>query len=142
MVALSSRFNAEFVMHKSTYYDVSDIYLEHATTPHLTGVEGNALNLLAISKEAFVTSLMISSTCDRQRLAIHMFMARELAESNRRGLIPSRPSQSDAVMIRTSSYLRESLNRLSMNRYLREVGISIASRSLEAPQAKVNVLHS
>ena len=78
-------------MRESSYSDATDVFLEHATFPHLTGVEWDALNrLAAISGEAFVSSLMRSATPDGQRLAIHEFMARELAESNRRGLTPSR----------------------------------------------------
>ena len=74
----------EFRMSDSSYFDASDLILEHAAFPHLTGVEWDALNrLAAISEEAFVVSLMRSATPDEQRLAIHDFMARELAESNR-----------------------------------------------------------
>ena len=77
-------------MSESSYFDALDLFLEHATFPHLTGVERDVLNrLVAISGEAFVASLMRSATPDAQRLAIHEFMARELAESNRRGLTPS-----------------------------------------------------
>ena len=77
-------------MSDSSYFDAPDVSLEHAAFPHLTGVEWNALNrLAAISGEAFVVSLMKSATPDGQRLAIHDYMAREIAESNRRGLTPS-----------------------------------------------------
>ena len=86
----------EFGMSDSSYFDAPDLILEHATFPHLTGVEWDALNrLVAISGEAFVVSLMRSATPDEQRLAIHDFMARELAQSDRRGLTPSRSSRND-----------------------------------------------
>ncbi|CAH0488354.1 unnamed protein product [Peronospora farinosa] len=82
----------EFGMSESSYFDAPDLFLEHATFPHLTGVEWDALTrLAATSGEAFVASLMRSVFPDAQRLAIHEFMARNLAESTRRGLTPSRP---------------------------------------------------
>ena len=73
----------EFRMSESSYFDAPDLFLEHATFTHLTGVEWDVLNRLAvISGESFVTSLMISANPEVQRLAILEFMARELTESN------------------------------------------------------------
>ena len=96
---------SELGMSESSYFYAPDLFLEHETSPYLTGVEWDAFSrLAAISGEAFAMSLMRSATPDGHRLAIHEFMARELAESNRRGLIPSRPSWSDAVKIKTFSY--------------------------------------
>ena len=95
-------------MSESSYFDAPDVILEHAAFPHLTGVEWDALNrLAAITGDAFAASLMRSATPDDQRLAIHDFMARELAESNWRGSTPSRPSRNDAVKMDTSVYSGE-----------------------------------
>ena len=59
----------EFEMIKSSYFDAPDLFREHATFPHLTDVECDDLNrFAAISEEAFVTSLMRSTTPDGQRL--------------------------------------------------------------------------
>ena len=70
----------EFGMSGSSYFDAPDVILEHAAFPHLTGVEWDALNRLsAITGDAFATSLMRSAAPDDQRLAIHDFKARELA---------------------------------------------------------------
>ena len=101
-----------------SYFDAPDLFLEHPIFPHLTGVEWDALNRLAVtSGEAFVTSLMRSATLEGQRLAIYELMTREIAESNRRGLTTSRPSRNDAVKMETSSYSGEGKNRLSLNRW-------------------------
>ena len=90
-------------MSNLSYFDAPDVSLEHATFSHLTGVEWDALNrLAAISGEAFVVSVMQSATPDGLRLAIRDFMAREIAESNRRGLIPSRAPRNDSVKMKTS----------------------------------------
>uniref|UniRef100_A0AAV1TVA5 Uncharacterized protein n=1 Tax=Peronospora matthiolae TaxID=2874970 RepID=A0AAV1TVA5_9STRA len=76
----------EFGTSDSSFFDALDVSLEYATFPHLTGVKWDALNrLAAISGGAFVVSLMKSATLDGQRLAIHDYMARELAKFNRRG---------------------------------------------------------
>ena len=78
-----------FGMSESSYFDAPDLNLEHATFPHLTGVEWDALNrLAAILGEAFVTTLMRLANPDGQRLAKHKHMASELAKSNRRVLTP------------------------------------------------------
>uniref|UniRef100_A0AAV1TW17 Uncharacterized protein n=1 Tax=Peronospora matthiolae TaxID=2874970 RepID=A0AAV1TW17_9STRA len=93
----------ELGMSDSSHCNAPDVSLEHATFPHLTGVEWDALNrLAAISGEALLVSLFKLATTDGQWLAMHAFVARELAESDRRGLIPSRLLRNDAVKMETS----------------------------------------
>ena len=108
-------------MSDSSIFDAPDIVLEYTTFPHLTGAEWDALNRLAeISRETFVVSLMRSTTPDEQRLAIHDFTAPELAESNRRGLNPSRSSRNDSVKMETSAFSGEGKNGLSLSRWFRK----------------------
>ena len=77
---------SKFGMSESSYFDAPDLFLKHTTFPYLIGVTWDALNrFMAMSVEAFVTSLMRSATSNEQHLAIHDFMAHELAEYNRRG---------------------------------------------------------
>ena len=100
-------------MRELSYFDAPDLMLEHATFPHLTSVKWGALGrLAAISGEAFVTSLLRAATPDDQRLAIHDFMALELAESNQRGLTPSRALRNNFVKLETFCYSGEEKERL------------------------------
>ncbi|KAE8970818.1 hypothetical protein PR002_g27003 [Phytophthora rubi] len=58
--------------------------LEHATFPHLTSIEWQALHrLAAVSGEVVVTSMLSSATPDQQRQSIQEFIDRELAEAKR-----------------------------------------------------------
>ena len=78
---------SEFGMSESSYFEASDLFLEFANFPHLTGIECWELcRPAAISGETVVTPLIGSATLDEKNLAIHEFMVREIAESNRRGL--------------------------------------------------------
>ena len=103
----------EFGIIESLFFDAPDLFLEHTTFTHRSRIEWDALNRLAtISEEAFVTSLMRSVPSDGQRLDLHEFMSRELAESNRRGLTLSRPSRTDALYMETYFYSGEGIESI------------------------------
>ncbi|POM64447.1 Putative Polyprotein [Phytophthora palmivora] len=93
--------------------------LEHAAFPHLTSIEWQALHrLVAVAGEVVITSLLCSATPDQHHQVIQ------------------------ELMMETSSYSGTGPARLPQNHWFSDSDITISSKLIEAPSAKVNFLLS
>jgi hypothetical protein len=116
--------------------------LEHASFPHLSEFEWNALHrLAAVSGETFVSSLLRSATADEHRNAVQEFLERERASLLARASTPA-SSKNDIVKIETSMYSGAGQDRLPLNRWYREVDIAMNARHVVSEQARVSFLLS
>lgn len=117
--------------------------LTHEGFPHLTPFEWAALHrVAAASGESFVASLLRSATPDDQRTAIHEFLGREHAASQRASSTPAPQPNSEIVKIDTSLYSGAGQGRLPQNRWFREVAIAMDARQLASEPARVSFLLS
>ncbi|KAG3118377.1 hypothetical protein PI125_g2947 [Phytophthora idaei] len=118
--------------------------LEHASFPHLSSIEWEALHRLATAfGEAVIQTLLTAGTEAQQRLAAQEFMARELADLRRRVSTPTpTKSKTDIVKLDVSTYSGEGDGRLHLNRWFCEVDIAIEARQLSTELARTRFLLS
>ncbi|GMF52852.1 unnamed protein product [Phytophthora fragariaefolia] len=118
--------------------------LEHASFPHLSAIEWEALHrLAAVSGDAVIKALLTAGTEEQQRLAAQEFMARELADLRQRVSTPTQTkNKSDIVKPDASTYSGEGEGRLHLNRWFCEVDIAIEARQLSTELARTRFLLS
>ncbi|KAG6623849.1 polyprotein [Phytophthora cinnamomi] len=104
----------------STLGGATGMSLEHASFPHLSLFEWEALHKLAAE-----------------------FMARELADLRQRATTPtSTKNKTDIVKLDVSTYIGEGKGRLHLNRWFCEVDIAIEARQLSTELARTRFLLS
>ncbi|KAE9008215.1 hypothetical protein PR001_g16763 [Phytophthora rubi] len=128
----------------STLSGATGASLQHASFPHLSLFEWEALHrLAAVSGDGVIRTLLTAGTEEQQRLAAQEFMARELTDLRRRGTTPT-PSKNktDIVKLDVSTYSGEGKTRLHLNRWFCEVDIAIEARQLSTELARTRFLLS
>ncbi|KAE8908794.1 hypothetical protein PF005_g8205 [Phytophthora fragariae] len=120
------------------------ISLEHASFPHLTLFEWEALHrLAAVSGDGVIKTLLTAGTEEQQRLAAQEFMARELADLRQRATAPTlTKNKTDIVKLDVSTNSGEGKSRLHLNRWLCEVDIAVEARQLSTELAWTRFLLS
>ncbi|KAG6623240.1 putative Polyprotein [Phytophthora cinnamomi] len=128
----------------STLGGATGMSLEHASFPHLSLFEWEALHrLAAVSGDGVVKTLLTAGTEQQQRLAAQEFMARELADLRQRATtLTSTKNKTDIVKLDVSTYSGEGKGRLHLNRWFCEVDIAIEARQLSTELARTRFLLS
>ncbi|GMF27422.1 unnamed protein product [Phytophthora fragariaefolia] len=118
--------------------------LEHASFPHLSAIEWEALHrLAAVSGDAVTKTPLSGGTEEQQRLAAQEFMARELADLRQRVSTPTQTkNKSDIVKLDVSTYSGAGEGRRHLNRWFCEVDIAIEARQLSTELARTRFLLS
>ncbi|UIZ27235.1 hypothetical protein KXD40_005633 [Peronospora effusa] len=84
---------------------------------------------------------MLKATPERlQRVAIHEFVNRELAELRQQPSTPAVVTGSTVIILGISSYSGEELKRLALNSWLCEVDIAVQSRQLTTEFTRTHFL--
>ncbi|OWZ24004.1 polyprotein [Phytophthora megakarya] len=120
----------------------SGISLEHATFPHLSVIEWEALHrLAAASGDSVIKVLLMTGTEEQQRLAVQELMVRELANLRQRVSTPTQSkNESDIVKLEVSMYCGEGEGRLHLNRWFCEVDIVVEARQISTEIARTRFL--
>ncbi|GMF39319.1 unnamed protein product [Phytophthora fragariaefolia] len=84
----------------STLSGVTGVSLEHASFPHLSLFEWDALHrLAALSGDGVIRTRLTAGTEEQQRLAAQEFMARDLTDLRRRATTPT-PSKNKTDIVK------------------------------------------
>ncbi|OWZ21387.1 polyprotein [Phytophthora megakarya] len=116
----------------------SGISLEHASFPHLSVIEWEALHhLAAASDDSVIKALLMTDTEEQLRLAAQEFMVRELANLRQRVSTSTQTkNKADIVNLDVSTYSGEGEGRLHLNRWFCEVDIAVEGRQISTDLAR------
>ncbi|KAE8881482.1 hypothetical protein PF005_g18790 [Phytophthora fragariae] len=95
------------------------ISLDHASFPHLSSMEWEALGRHAtVSGDGFIKTFLTAGTEEQHRLAAQEFMVRELADFRQRVSAPtdSKNHKTDIVKLDVATYTGKCAARLHLNR--------------------------